>query len=104
MTLTKLELADNVADTLDVGKLVAKKFIDLLFEEMRQALKHGEDVKISGLGNFKLRDKPRRPGRNPKTGEEKEIAARRVVTFIAGQKFKTNLRLFLGSTPPAKDH
>lgn len=104
MTLTKLELANNLADTLDIGKLVAKKFVDLLFEEIREALNHGEHVKLSGFGNFKLRDKSARPGRNPKTGEEKLITQRRVVTYIAGQKFKTNIRLYLGSTPPNKNH
>ena len=58
------------------------------FEEIRGALERGESVKLSGFGNFQLRDKPQRPGRNPKTGEEIPITARRVVTFHASQKLK----------------
>jgi integration host factor subunit alpha len=100
MTLTKLELADNLANTLEIGKLTAKQFVDLVFEEMRQALEQGEHVKLSGLGNFELRDKPERPGRNPKTGEDKTISARRVVTFKAGQKFKANIRSKMGTVSP----
>lgn len=94
-TLTKLELANDLADTLGIGKSMAKKFVDLVFEEVRQALEHGEHVKLSGLGNFMLRDKGERPGRNPKTGVESIIGKRRVVTFKAGQKFKSNIRLHL---------
>ena len=60
----------------------------MFFEEIRATLERGEEVKISGFGNFQLRDKPQRPGRNPKTGEEVPITARRVVTFHASQKLK----------------
>lgn len=103
MTLTKLELANHLADTLGIGKLAAKKFVDLVFEEMRQALERGQHVKLSGLGNFKLRDKGERPGRNPKTGKEKTISRRRVVTFKAGQKFKANIRLHLDTVAKTED-
>lgn len=99
MTLTKLELANDLANTLNIGKSTAKQFVDLAFEEVRQALEQGEAVKLSGLGNFELRDKGARPGRNPKTGVEKIIKKRRVVTFKAGQKFKANIRLHLGTAP-----
>lgn len=89
MTLTKADLAERLFTELGITKLVAKEIVDLLFEEMRHALEHGQHVKLSGFGNFDLRDKYSRPGRNPKTGEEKMISARRVVTFKAGQKLKS---------------
>ena len=63
--------------------------VEAFFDEIRNALERGDDVKLSGFGNFQLRDKPQRPGRNPKTGEEIPITARRVVTFHASQKLKT---------------
>jgi integration host factor subunit alpha len=62
--------------------------VETFFDEIRKALERGESVKLSGFGNFQLRDKPQRPGRNPKTGEEIPITARRVVTFHASQKLK----------------
>jgi integration host factor subunit alpha len=62
--------------------------VETFFDEIRNALERGEAVKLSGFGNFQLRDKPQRPGRNPKTGEEIPITARRVVTFHASQKLK----------------
>lgn len=89
MTLTKAELADILVDKVaGMNKNDAKDIVELFFEEIRQALEGGEEVKISGFGNFQLRDKPQRPGRNPKTGEEVPISARRVVTFHASQKLK----------------
>lgn len=87
MTLTKADLAEGLSNQ-GITKLIAKDIVDSIFEEIRQALEHGEHVKISGFGNFDLRDKYPRPGRNPKTGEEKIISGRRVVTFKAGQKLK----------------
>jgi integration host factor subunit alpha len=63
--------------------------VEAFFDEIRDALQKGDSVKLSGFGNFQLRDKPQRPGRNPKTGEEMPISARRVVTFHASQKLKT---------------
>lgn len=92
-TLTKAELADVLfekvfADKVGVNKSDAKEIVEAFFEEIRSALENGEEVKISGFGNFQLRDKPQRPGRNPKTGEEVAITARRVVTFHASQKLK----------------
>lgn len=96
MTLTKADLANHLYTQLGISKLVVKDIVDLVFEEIRQALEQGKNVKLSGFGNFELRDKFPRPGRNPKTGEEKVIAARRVVTFKAGQKLKTKVQQFKG--------
>lgn len=89
MTLTKAELGDILVDKVaDMSKHDAKEIVELFFEEIRKTLEKGEEIKISGFGNFQLRDKPQRPGRNPKTGEEVPISARRVVTFHASQKLK----------------
>ena len=88
MTLTKADLADLLFEKVGLNKREAKDMVESLFEEVRMALEHGDGVKLSGFGNFQLRDKPQRPGRNPKTGEEIPITARRVVTFHASQKLK----------------
>lgn len=89
MTLTKAELADLLFDKVGLNKREAKDMVEAFFEEVRHALENGDDIKLSGFGNFQLRDKPQRPGRNPKTGEEIPITARRVVTFHASQKLKS---------------
>ena len=88
-TLTKAELAEMLFDQVGLNKREAKDMVETFFDEIRGALERGESVKLSGFGNFQLRDKPQRPGRNPKTGEEIPISARRVVTFHASQKLKT---------------
>ncbi len=88
MTLTKAELADLMFERVGLNKREAKDMVESFFEEIRMALERGESVKLSGFGNFQLRQKPQRPGRNPKTGEEIPITARRVVTFHASQKLK----------------
>ena len=88
MALTKAELAEALFDELGLNKREAKEFVDLFFEEIRGRLESGEPVKLSGFGNFELRDKNQRPGRNPKTGEEIPISSRRVVTFRPGQKLR----------------
>lgn len=87
-TLTKADLAELLFEQVGLNKREAKDMVEGFFEEIRQALERGESVKLSGFGNFQLRDKPQRPGRNPKTGEEIPISARRVVTFHASQKLK----------------
>ncbi|MEZ5660254.1 MAG: integration host factor subunit alpha [Burkholderiaceae bacterium] len=87
-TLTKAELAEMLFDQVGLNKREAKDMVETFFHEIRAALERGESVKLSGFGNFQLRDKPERPGRNPKTGEEIPISARRVVTFHASQKLK----------------
>ena len=89
MTLTKAELADMLFEQVGLNKREAKDMVEGFFEEVRNALESGDSVKLSGFGNFQLRDKPQRPGRNPKTGEEIPITARRVVTFHSSQKLKS---------------
>lgn len=88
MALTKAELADLLFENVGLNKREAKDMVESFYEEVRMALQNGEGVKLSGFGNFQLRAKPQRPGRNPKTGEEIPITARRVVTFHASQKLK----------------
>ncbi len=90
-TLTKAELADLLFEKVGLNKREAKDMVECFFDEIRAALVKGEEVKLSGFGNFQLRQKPQRPGRNPKTGEEIPISARRVVTFHASQKLKANV-------------
>jgi integration host factor subunit alpha len=87
-TLTKAELADLLFEQVGLNKREAKDMVEGFFEEIRNALVKGDSVKLSGFGNFQLRDKPQRPGRNPKTGEDIPITARRVVTFHPSQKLK----------------
>jgi len=87
-TLTKAELAEVLFDHIGLNKREAKDLVDAFFDEIRDALVRGDAVKLSGFGNFQVRDKPPRPGRNPRTGQTVPIAARRVVTFHASQKLK----------------
>jgi len=88
MALTKADLAEALYNELGLNKREAKEFVELFFEKIRASLSAGESVKLSGFGNFDLRNKNPRPGRNPKTGEEIPISARRVVTFRASHKLK----------------
>lgn len=90
-TLTKAELADLLFEQVGLNKREAKDMVEAFFDEIGKALIRGESVKLSGFGNFVLRDKPQRPGRNPKTGEAIPISARRVVTFHASQKLKAQI-------------
>ena len=96
MTLTKADLADMLFEQVGLNKREAKDMVEAFFEEIREALEKGESVKLSGFGNFELRKKSERPGRNPKTGEEIPITARRVVTFHASQKLKTRVEEIYG--------
>ena len=91
MTLTKAELAEIIFEKVGLNKTEAKEMVEAFFEEIRASLEKGESVKLSGFGNFELRSKTERPGRNPKTGEEIPIKARRVVTFHSSQKLKSNV-------------
>ena len=91
MTLTKADLADLLFEQVGLNKREAKDMVEAFFEEIRAALETGDSVKLSGFGNFELRKKSERPGRNPKTGEEIPITARRVVTFHASQKLKSKV-------------
>ena len=81
-------MADRLADRMGFHKREAKEIIECFFEEIRVALERNESVKLSGFGNFELLDKRERPGRNPKTGEEVPVSARRVVTFKPGQRLR----------------
>jgi integration host factor subunit alpha len=94
MNFTKAELSELLFDQVGVNKREAREVVEGFFEEIRCALERGDTVKLPGFGNFMLRDKPRRPGRNPKTGEVIPIAARRVVVFHSSQKLKTAVEDF----------
>lgn len=91
MALTKADMVERLFNDLGINKKDAKELVDQFFEEIKGALASGRSVKLSGFGNFDLRDKNQRPGRNPKTGEEIPITARRVVTFKPGQKLKVKV-------------
>ncbi|MDR1368333.1 MAG: integration host factor subunit alpha [Candidatus Accumulibacter sp.] len=92
MKLTKAELADLLFEKVGLNKRESKNMVEAFFKEIGDALEQNDHVKLSGFGNFQLRDKPQRPGRNPKTGEKIPITARRVVTFHASQKLKAEMR------------
>jgi len=94
--LTKSEMADKLFEELGLNKREAKELVEQFFEEIRICLENNEQVKLSGFGNFDLREKGERPGRNPKTGEEIPITARRVVTFRPGQKLKSRVEAYSG--------
>jgi integration host factor subunit alpha len=95
--LTKAGMAEQLFDELGLNKREAKEIVESFFEEIRLSLESNQQVKISGFGNFDLRDKNERPGRNPKTGEEIPISARRVVTFRPGQKLKARVEAYAGT-------
>lgn len=97
MALTKADMANSLFEEVGLNKREAKEFVDAWFEAIRETLEQGETVKLSGFGNFQLRDKNQRPGRNPKTGEEIPISARRVVTFKPGQKLRSRVEAYAGS-------
>ncbi len=97
MALTKADMAESLFNELGLNKREARELVDMFFEDLRGALSAGEQVKLSGFGNFDLRDKNQRPGRNPKTGQEIPITARRVVTFRPGQKLKSRVEAYAGT-------
>ena len=99
MTLTKAELAELLFEKVGLNKRESKNMVEAFFEEIGDALERNDQVKLSGFGNFQLRDKPQRPGRNPKTGQEIPISARRVVTFHASQKLKADMRRSYNGSP-----
>ncbi len=96
MALTKAAMAEKLFDEMGLNKREAKEMVDLFFEEIRRTLEQGQQVKLSGFGNFALRNKKQRPGRNPKTGKEIPISARRVVTFRPGQKLRARVEAYAG--------
>jgi integration host factor subunit alpha len=95
--LTKADLAEMLFDELGLNKREAKEIVEMFYSEIVLALENNDQVKLSGFGNFELRDKNSRPGRNPKTGEEVPISARRVVTFKPGQKLKARVESYAGA-------
>ncbi len=97
MSLTRVEMAESLFNELGLSKTEARELVELLFEELGASLAVGEQVKLSGFGNFDLRDKKERPGRNPKTGENIPISARRVVTFRPGEKLKARMETYAGT-------
>ncbi len=97
MALTKADFAERLFDEIGLNKREAKELVEFFFEEIKGSLESGEQVKVSGFGKFELRDKNSRPGRNPKTGEEIPISARRVVTFRSGQKLKARVEQYAGA-------
>jgi len=88
MTVTKAELSDILFGRVGLNKREARGFVDAFFERISLSLEQGTAIKLSGFGSFTLRDKTPRPGRNPRTGEDVAISARRVVTFRPSQKLK----------------
>lgn len=94
VALTKADLSEHLNHVVGLNKREAKEMVEILFEELSESLIAGAPVRLSGFGNFELRDKAERPGRNPKTGEEVPVSARRVVTFRAGQKLRSQVEIF----------
>ncbi len=97
MALTKAHMAESLFNELGLNKREALDLVDLYFHQLVACLALGEPVKLSGFGNFDLRDKNERPGRNPKTGEKIPISARRVVTFRPGKKLKDRVEAYAGT-------
>jgi len=83
MTITKADLAETLSEKVGLNQRESKEMVEAFFKEISDCLERGEEVKLAGFGVFNMRNKPERPGRNPKTGEEIPITARRVVTFHA---------------------
>ena len=90
--LTKAQLAELLFDQIGLNKRESKEMVDAFFDLISKSLVDGEDVKLSGFGNFQIRTKAPRPGRNPRTGELIPIDARRVVTFHASSKLKEQIQ------------
>lgn len=91
MTLTKADIAQTLSDTFGFNKRESKEIVEQFYDQISEVLVSGEQIKLSGFGNFELRDKSSRPGRNPRTGEDVPISARRVVTFKPGQKLRAQI-------------
>jgi len=90
-TITKIDITEYLLDKYQLQKAEAKALVEDFFEEIRLSLESGGEVKLSGFGNFELRNKASRPGRNPKTGESIPVSARRVVAFKPGQKLRARV-------------
>ncbi len=97
MALTRAAMVESLFNELGLSKIDSRELVELLIEEVVGSLAVGEQVKLSGFGNFELRDKNQRPGRNPKTGESAPVSARRVVTFKPGNKLKARVEAYAGT-------
>ncbi|MDR3477626.1 MAG: integration host factor subunit alpha [Gammaproteobacteria bacterium] len=104
MALTKADIAERLFQEIGLTKREAKEIVELYFNRLGKALESGQQVKLSGFGNFELHDKNERPGRNPKTGEEIPVSARRVVTFRSGQKLRARVEKFAGKDVRKSEH
>lgn len=101
MALTKADIAEQLFQEIGLTKREAKEIVELYFSRLGNALRNGQQVKLSGYGNYELHDKNERPGRNPKTGEEIPVSARRVVTFRSGQKLRARVEKYAGKDVPS---
>ena len=90
-TITKRDLVNHLHETLGLNKVESKELVETFFNEIKRSLKNNEEVKISGFGNFSIRDKATRMGRNPQTGEAMPISARRVLTFKPSQILRDDI-------------
>ncbi len=97
MALAKTNMVESLINELGWNKNEARELVDLYFQELVASLAAGEQVKLSGFGSFDLRDKKERPGKNPKTGENIPVPARRVVVFRAGPKLKARVGAYTGT-------
>lgn len=93
MSLTKADIVERVYKEAGFSKKEAADLVDLVFKVIKDTLAKGEKVKISGFGNFSIRDKSTRIGRNPQTGDAMEISARRVLTFKPSQVLKEDVTI-----------
>jgi len=91
MAITKLELADHLHEKMGLPKKDCLNFVNSFFTEISNSLERGEEVKLSGFGNFSLLKKKARPGRNPKTGEKHVISARTSISFKPGRKLRDKI-------------
>tara|TARA_B100001027_G_scaffold209749_1_gene176195 strand:+ start:321 stop:599 length:279 start_codon:yes stop_codon:yes gene_type:complete len=91
MAITKLELADYLHKKMGLPKKDCLGFVNSFFTEISNSLERGEEVKLSGFGNFSLLKKKARPGRNPKTGKEYVVSARTSISFKPGRKLRDKI-------------
>lgn len=97
MALTKADISEQLFNNIGISKRDAKELVEMYFQQVCKALESGQQVKLSGFGNFELHNKNERPGRNPKTGEPIPVSARRVVTFRSGQKLRARVEVYAGN-------
>ena len=98
-TLTKADLAEKLFTDIGINQREAREIVAAFFDAISLSLENNYRVNLYGFGNFELRDKAPRPGRNPKTGEAFQISARRVVTFLPGKKLRNRVETYVGSEP-----